>query len=108
MSSVTVDSYTLAMATSDSALLTLSLTAKLGVSGDIADVADVTGSRKRRLLQTSASVSKQTYCYACCCALASLPCFLLLTMVSCETSLPCCMLITCNITMQSVIALLQV
>ncbi len=37
------------MATSDSALLTLSLTAELGVSGDIADVADVIGSRKRRL-----------------------------------------------------------
>lgn len=105
MSSVAVDSYTLAMGTSDSALLTLSLTAELGVSGGIADVADVTGSRKRRLLQTSASVFKQTSCHACCCALGSLSCLLLLTMVSCETSLPCCML---NITMQSVIALLQV
>jgi len=104
LSSVTVDSYPLAMATSDSALLTLSLTAELGVSGDIADVADVTGSRKRRLLQSSASVSKQA-CYACCCALGSLPCLLLHTTLSCETSLPCCML---NGTMQSVTALLQV
>ena len=100
-----MDSYTLAMATSDSALLTLSLTAELGVSGDIADVADVTGSRKRRLLQTSAGVFKQACCYAYCCALGSLPFLFLLTMTSCETSLLCCML---NITMQSVIALLQV
>ncbi|DBA96111.1 TPA: hypothetical protein ACH3X1_001605 [Trebouxia sp. C0004] len=57
LSLVTVDSYSLAMATSDSALLILSLTAELGVSGDITDVADVTGSRKRRLLQTSASLT---------------------------------------------------
>ncbi|KAL0020782.1 hypothetical protein WJX79_001465 [Trebouxia sp. C0005] len=62
LSSVTVDSYTLAMATSDSALLTLSLTAKLGVSGDITDVADVTGSRKRRLLQTSARLLANLTC----------------------------------------------
>ena len=105
LSSVMVNSYTLAMATSDSALLTLSLTAELGVSGDIADVADVTGSRKRRLLQTSAGVFKQACCYACCCALGSLPFLFLLTMMSCETSLLCCML---NNTMQSMTALLQV
>ncbi len=56
LSSVTVDSYTLAMNTSDSALLTLSLSADLGVSGDITDVApDATTSRRRRLLQTSSS-----------------------------------------------------
>lgn len=47
---VTVDSYTLVMITSNSALLTLSLSAELGVSGDITDVAPsgaASGSRRR-------------------------------------------------------------
>ena len=57
LTSLTVDSYTLAMNTSDSALLTLSLNADLGVSGDLADVATSTSSSRRRsLLQTSTSM----------------------------------------------------
>ena len=58
LTSVTVESYTLAMDTSDSASLTLSVSADLGVSGDIADVVTNTSSSQRRsLLQTSASMS---------------------------------------------------
>lgn len=57
VSAVTVDSYDLAMNTSDSALLTLSLSASLGVSGDISDVApDASTSRRRRLLQTASGL----------------------------------------------------
>ncbi len=57
VSAVTVDSYDLAMNTSDSALLTLSLSACLGVSGDISDVApDASTSRRRRLLQTASGL----------------------------------------------------
>ncbi len=57
VSAVTVDSYDLAMNTSDSALLTLSLSASLGVSGDISDIApDASTSRRRRLLQTASGL----------------------------------------------------
>ena len=57
VSAVTVDSYDVAMNTSDSALLTLSLSASLGVSGDISDVAPDAGtSRRRRLLQTASGL----------------------------------------------------
>ncbi len=51
---VTGARYDLTMNTSDSALLTLSLSASLGVSGDISDVAPAAGSsRRRHLLQTA-------------------------------------------------------
>ncbi|DBA80580.1 TPA: hypothetical protein ACH3X1_007841 [Trebouxia sp. C0004] len=57
VSAITVDSYDLAMSTSDSALLTLSLSANLGVSGNISDVAPDTGiSRRRHLLQTASGL----------------------------------------------------
>ena len=57
LTSVAVKSYTLAMDTSDSASLTLSVSADLGVSGDIADVVtNISSSRRRSLLQTSASM----------------------------------------------------
>ena len=57
VSAVTVESYDLAMNTSDSALLTLSLSASLGVSGEISDVApDASTSRRRRLLQTASGM----------------------------------------------------
>jgi len=57
VSAVSVDSYDLAMNTSDSALLTLSLSANLGVSGDISDVAPAAGtSRRRHLLQTASGL----------------------------------------------------
>ena len=56
LAAVAVDSYTLVMNTSDSAVFTLSLAADLGVSGDISDVApDASTSRRRKLLQTSSS-----------------------------------------------------
>jgi len=60
---VSVDNYTLTMITSDSALLTLTLSAELGVSRDITDVAPaaVTASGRRRLLQSSSSK-----CLSCC------------------------------------------
>ena len=58
LTSVTVESYTLAMDTSGSASLTLSVSADLGVSGDIADVvANISSSQRRSLLQNSASMS---------------------------------------------------
>ncbi|KAL0024407.1 hypothetical protein WJX79_011128 [Trebouxia sp. C0005] len=58
VSAVTVDGYNLAMNTSDSASLTLSLRANLGVSGDISDVAPDAGtSRRRHLLQTTSGLS---------------------------------------------------
>lgn len=57
---VSVDNYTLVMTTSDSALLTLTLSAELGVSGDITDVAPAASGR-RLLLQSSSSK-----CLSCC------------------------------------------
>lgn len=53
---VAVDSYAVDMV-SGSALLTLSLTAELGVSGSIDDVIDASSSRRRRLQQTTAGQS---------------------------------------------------
>lgn len=58
LASASVDNYTLAMTASDSALLTLTLSAELGVSGDITDVAPAaSASGRRRLLQSSSSES---------------------------------------------------
>lgn len=56
VTAVTVSSYTLVMPTSSSALLTLTLTASLGVSGNISSVAPTAGpSGRRRLAQSSSS-----------------------------------------------------
>ena len=61
LASLTVNSYTLAMATSDSALLTLSLSAVLGVSGDISDVAPSAATSRRRLLSSSSKFTVPFY-----------------------------------------------
>lgn len=54
VTAVTVSSYSLVMLTSSSALLTLTLEATLGVSGDILSVApDTSTSGRRRLAQSS-------------------------------------------------------
>ena len=54
VTAVAVSSYSLVMPTSSSALLTITLTADLGVSGDILSVApDASTSGRRRLVQSS-------------------------------------------------------